>query len=690
MNRRVFFLLFSSITFLLIFNYPALNQEKNPKNLPRKYQKWLEEEVVYIITPKEKEVFLQLETDKERDLFIKAFWKHRDPNPNTPENEFKKEHYRRINYANQWFGKSSPGPGWRTARGRMYIKLGEPKTIDRHENMSRVYPVIIWFYEGMEEYGLPNAFNVVFFKRKGIGEYELYSPVKFGPQSLLIHYKGDPADYLAAYNKLLNIEPQIAEVSLTLLPEETSYRALSPSMSSEILISEKVKTAPYKRVKDTYAEKLLKYKDIIEVDYTANYMSNDSTVKIIRGLSGIFFVHLLMEPKKLSLEKLPEKFHTTLRVNVMVSDLKGQTIFQYERSIPVEFSSEELNHIQNKLFSFQEIFPLVEGNYKLNVLLKNTVSKEFTSLEKEITIPPSSSFQMSSLVLANRIVKNSKYKGKIKPFLIEGTQLVPSPRNDFTSKDDLFLFFQIYSLSPKLKEKGRFEFVIFNQDEKVYSEIKHLKDYSQNFNFLEPFSLDEFSPGHYRIQVSLLNENREKVLSEDTYFVISPVSSLPRPWTLSIPMPSFEHPMYPNILGTQLLNKKEFSQAQTLLEKAYIKDPQSVKFALDYIQALLNTKNYRKVKQVASPFLKNQQRDKFLKSMGKSCQALGEWEKAITYYKEYLSHSGTNLIILNSIGECYYQLGNNKEALTAWKKSLEINPNQEKIKNKIQSIKSKK
>ena len=89
--------------------------------LPDRYQKWLTEEVVHIITSLERDVFLKLQSDRERDLFTEAFWKHRDPTPDTPENEFKVEHYRRINFTNKNFGRSAPLPGWKTDRGRMYI-----------------------------------------------------------------------------------------------------------------------------------------------------------------------------------------------------------------------------------------------------------------------------------------------------------------------------------------------------------------------------------------------------------------------------------------------------------------------------------------------------------------------------------------------------------------------------------------
>ncbi len=682
------------LSFLVLFLLsvlPAYNSqgEKRAKDLPEKYRKWFEEEVVYIITPREKKVFFQLESDRERNIFIEAFWKHRDPNPNTPENEFKKEHYRRINYANQWFGRESPGPGWRTAMGRIYIILGEPNMIEKYENLSEIYPVIIWFYAGMIEYGLPNAFNVAFFKRSGMGEYELYSPVKFGPQALLIHYKGDPTNYLAAYRELSDIEPSVANISLSLIPGESTYLP-SPSMASDVLIHSKIPSAPHEKVKDTYAEKLLKYKDIVEVEYTANYIDSDSYVNVIRDKSGIFFVHYLIEPKRLSVEQYENEFFTNLEINGKVSDLKGNTIFQFERTIPIKLNKDQLNKITRKLFSFQDVFPLIGGNYKLDLLLKNAVSKEFTSMEKDIIIPEASNLQMSSPILANKIVKNSKYKGKNKAFLIGNIQLVPSPRNDFSLRDNLYLFFQIYGLDEDLKENGYLEFSIFKGSEKIHSFIKSIKEYPDRTNFLEEFSLANFRPANYKIIVSLFNKNKDEILSEQSNFYISPVSFLPRPWVLSVPMSSSADPLYLNILGNQFLNKKDIQQAKSLLEKAYRKNPNSIKFALDFSKALFAEKEYQRVKQIALPFLKDQEKYEFLGILGQSSQALGEYGEAISYYKDYLSHYGTNLNVLNSIGECYYRLGNVEEALIAWERSLEIDPKQEKLKKTVESIREKK
>ncbi|MCP4217432.1 MAG: GWxTD domain-containing protein, partial [bacterium] len=162
------------IILLAIISVSMLPAKSKIKKLAPKYRIWLTAEVGYIITPTEKKVFLQLESDRERDMFIEAFWKQRDPNLNTEENEFKIEHFKRLKYIKEKFGRDTPTKAWRTERGRIHIILGEPNHIARHENQSEVYPVIVWFYQGLVKYGLPNAFHVVFFKKQGTGDYELY------------------------------------------------------------------------------------------------------------------------------------------------------------------------------------------------------------------------------------------------------------------------------------------------------------------------------------------------------------------------------------------------------------------------------------------------------------------------------------------------------------------------------------
>jgi GWxTD domain-containing protein len=683
-------LLLGIFCFILIWPIFVFAQtKKSLKDLDPHHRRWLEDEVAYIITPKEKDVFLQLETSRQRDIFIEAFWKQRDPTPGTPENEFKIEHYRRINYANQNLGKDSPGPGSRSDMGRIYIILGEPNAIDKYENLPDMHPVIVWFYSGMIEYGLPNSFSVVFFRRDSIHPYELYSPIKYGPQYLLVNYRGDMTDYQQAYDLLFDIEPRVASISLSLIEGERLLQ-IGPSIASEILLNQSIPTAPYEKVKDSYAEKLMAYKDIIEVEYTANYIENDSLVRVFQDPSGLFFVHYLIEPKRLTFEQYDTRFLSNLEIDGRVVDTEGNSVYQFNRSVPIEMNKEQISAIRSKLFSFQDMFPLIGGRYKLNILLKNVASKEFTSVEVDISVPEAPSFEMSPLVLAERIGRESKFKGQNKPFLIENYQLVPTPRNDFTAQDTLYVYFQVRGLTQELKDNGNLEFSIFKGNEKVHSVSRSLKEYTDQLNFLEEFPLAILPPANYTIRVSLLDGNQATVLSEKAIFFISHRAVLPRPWVLSLPLPPDNDPEMIHALGVQFLNKKNIGKARDLLEQAFRGNPASPLFAMDYCRVLFTVKDYQTIKQVALPLLKDQDHHEFLQVLGRASHALGELEEAIAYYKDYLTRFGTNILVLNAIGDCYYKMGKKEEALVAWERSLEINPKQADIKALVKSLKEQK
>jgi GWxTD domain-containing protein len=688
--RKPGFLIFVSLLLCLVMVLPA-QKKKSPKDLPPQHRKWLEEEVVYIITAKERDVFLQLESDREREIFIEAFWKARNPNPTSAENAFKKEHYRRIQYANQWFGKDSPGPGWRTDMGKIYIILGEPRQIEKYENLPEVFPVIVWFYDGMAEFGLPNAFSVVYFKREGTGEYILYSPIRYGPQYLLIHYKGDQANYTDAYSQLFDIEPALADLSLSLVQGETRY-SLTPSLSSEILLNQRIPAAPYEKVKDAYAENLLKYKGVIEVDYTANWIDNESLIKVFQDPKGNAFVHFSVElqPERLTLEEIQGRYRATFEINGSVTDPGGQMIYQFNRSVPFELIDEQFAKIKSKLFSYQDMFPLIPGRYKFNLLLKNIISKQFTSVEADLFIPEPTQLSMNAPVLANKIDRESKFKGLNKPFLLGNVQLVPSPRNDFERGETLYLFFQLHGLPANVREGGVVEYTILKETEKVQSLTKALKEYPSQTNIFEEFLLANYSPANYKIKVALLSSAGQEIMAAEVPFYITPRASLPRPWILSTPQPTSDDPSYADILGNQYLNKKDLAKAKTLIEIAYRTKPSFPQFGLDFCRVLYEMKDYKAVIETATPFLEGETRYEFLEIAGQSLQAMGQLAEAAALYKDYLSHFGTNIFILNAVGECYYQLGNAAEALFAWEKSLELNPNQEKIRALVKALKEKK
>jgi GWxTD domain-containing protein len=277
------------------------------RQLPPVYKKWLEEEVVYIISPLEKQVFEKLQTDRERDLFIEAFWRQRDPTPGTTENEFKTEHFRRVNYANHYLGRQSPIPGWKTDRGRIYIILGEPNDIQHFDSGQETYPAEVWFYQNKADVGLPAGFNIVFFKEHGTGDYRLYSPTQHGPQAFLSNYMGSPEDVMGAYRKLRELEPNLAMVSLSLIPGDEGVSFGRASLSSDILLQQ-VESLPEKTARDQYARKFLQYKDIVEVEYSANYVDSDSVIKILRAAPGTACVHYSVEPARLSVSQYGDKY----------------------------------------------------------------------------------------------------------------------------------------------------------------------------------------------------------------------------------------------------------------------------------------------------------------------------------------------------------------------------------------------
>jgi GWxTD domain-containing protein len=131
-------------------NSPAAQSQTAGAN---KYSKWLNWDVAYIIADAERSSFEKLTTDEERDKFIIEFWLRRDPTPDTSENEFKEEHYRRLAYSNEHFRTASGRPGWQTDRGRMYIVFGPPDEIDSHPGPKDRQPYEIWGYRHVEGIG---------------------------------------------------------------------------------------------------------------------------------------------------------------------------------------------------------------------------------------------------------------------------------------------------------------------------------------------------------------------------------------------------------------------------------------------------------------------------------------------------------------------------------------------------------
>ena len=685
-TRLVSFLALATIIAAL----PLAGQiRKSPKDLPPEFRRWLEEDVVYIITPKEKDVFLRLESDRDRNLFIEAFWKQRDPNPETEENEFRKEHYRRIQHANQFYGKDSPGPGWRSAMGRVYIMLGEPKSVDKFENLYDLKPIIIWFYSDMADLGLPTSFNVVFFKRENQGEYRLYSPLNDGPQSLMVHYSGDMTDYYEAFKQIRAIEPLVAGVSLSLIPGESMY-SMSPSIPSEILLNKQIPAAAYERVKDDYAEKILRYKDIIDVDYTANYINNNNLINVRLDPSGVAFVHYLIEPSRLSLDKVGPEYKADLEVNGIVTDERGTTVYQFDRAVPIRLGLDQFEKIKANPFSLQDVFPLVPGRYTLSLLWKNRLTKAFTSLEADLLVPDAKAFWMSTPVLAYKVDRESRFRGQAKSFLLGGVQFVPTSQPVFQSGEILHLSYGLVNLPDDVRRGGSVAYTILKEGVEVHRGSRPLQGAPAILDIIEEFPLTGYSAAAYELRIAVLGPDGTERLLNRTFFEITPLGALLRPWVISLPQGPPSSPAILNTLGLQYLQKNDLARAGTLLQSAHEREPESAVFARNLCLALFLGQEHAKIKAIAQPYLADDRRFEFLQMMGDVSRALGEHAEAVAFYKEYLAHFGMNIPVLNGIGHSEMALGNINGALYAFEKSLELNPKQEDLRALVKSLKEKK
>lgn len=679
----------------LIFNLTGLVFPAPPRNLqkeaaPSSYEKWVEEEVVYIISPLEKQVFEKLQTDRERDLFIKAFWKQRDPTPGTEENEFRAEHYRRVSQANHYYGRQSPLPGWKTDRGRIYIILGEPNDIQRFESGHETYPAEIWFYQDKAEFGLPPGFNIVFFKEHGSGDYRLYSPTMHGPQAFLVSFQGGPENITAAYRKLRNLEPSLAQVSLSLIPGDQTAAFGRPSLASDLLLQQ-VQSLPTKTVRDLYARKFLEYKDIVEVEYSANFMDSDSVVKILEASPAVSCIHYSIEPIRLSVSQYGGKFSTTLRLNGSVKDKEGKTIYQFDKTLPVSFEEEELKRITRQPYAICDVFPLIPGSYDFSVLLKNEVSKEFTSLERKLIVPADRNRAwITPLLLGYKAERSAAGAARLKPFQVSGTSILVQANRTFTRAEGLVLAFQVWGLTQENRDFAEIVFDFFKDGQPFKSFPRRPAGYLSFPDVIEPVSLAEFLPAHYRVRVSVRAGGEELASAEDEFDVTS-LEKMVRPWVYSNILPGLDDPVYKLLIGNQLFSAGRYKEARPFLEEAYQKRPEAAEFAVSLARVDMALKDYSRVETLLLPFFGQAEppRYEFFLLLASAYHKRAEWENALNILEQGISNYGLNTILLNLRGECYLRLGDRVEALRAWEKSLEINPAQPDVQKAIDSLRKK-
>lgn len=665
---------FTFFSIFLIIGLLLFSEEK----LSPEHRNWLET-VSPIITKTEKEVFLKLRTDQERDKFIQLFWQKRDPLPDTKENEFFLEYMKRVQFTDINFGHETSKKGSQTERGYFYLLLGPPQERQTFATSSELWPLELWYYKGEQEFGLPPYFYLVFYQPQGLGEYRLYHPGIDGPENLVIQtLAGRALNRTAAYQTIKKISGELASASLTYLPGENTFG--SSSLSSDTIISSAYSLAE-KKFSDAYARSFLYYKDYVETDYTHNFVENSFKIRVFKNAEQ-FFIHWTLEPQKMNFASYKGKYYSAFELLLKIEDIQGNLVLEKEEEIPLEITPEDYKRHEHRLFAFQDILPMISGNFKFFLLLKNKTAKDFTSCQAEVFVPQKQSLPfLSKLILYHSKEELGAGLGrKLKAFAFEGNHYVINAQNNFLPQEQMGLYCQVYDFEEKDQASLLIEIFQANTETPVQSYKKSLREVSTpDGRGIDTglFSLSALKPGYYRLEAAILGEDGKKMLSERENFILLPQPHPVIPWVYSKLHDPFPNPEQLNLLGSQYFMTKEYGPAKDSLEQALkMKDAPQTRLLL--AKTLYAQNQYKDSLAVVFPVYQAGQDREAAKIIAVNYAGLKDWSSALIYLKK-LMEQATEVGVLNLAAECYLNLEQPEKALPLLQKSLELNPNQAKI-----------
>ena len=438
-----------SLLLLLVVSLP-LHAVDPTKNLAPRYRHWINEEVNYIIESEERKQFLALTSDAERDNFIKLFWDARNPTPGSDVNEYKEEHYRRLAYANQYFGNINAQDGWRTDRGHIYIVLGEPKQKANYPEARNVRPLQIWFYEAANP-ALPSHFYIVFYKRSVGEDYALYSPYQDGPSRLVtgLEGKNDQKNNLDILKRSLGNE--VARTAISLIPSEpVDLNDYTPSMQSDVLLST-IKGLP----DNPLTREMLDARRSNERVTTSIFLgSNTASLQpaVFRDSSGRMTVHYLLsygQPEQGIVGPLPDKrmgYSLTLQTSVLTRD--GKPIYEQNEKLTGAVNESQMAAARSKRFGAESRVPLAPGEYQFVTTLTNDLNHLAVRQRAEIIVPDSerAGFALSKVVVFSPQPPSHDPDGVL-PFSVAGLRFVPKgvQQAALHPGEPLRLLFQVWS-----------------------------------------------------------------------------------------------------------------------------------------------------------------------------------------------------------------------------------------------------
>jgi len=670
----------------------ASAQKIAEKDLAPRYQDWLHL-VGYHIQPIEKDVFLQLRNDRDRDAFIETFWKQRDPTPGTPENEYQDELVKRFKYVNEFFSRGTTRPGWQTDMGRYYMILGPPQSIERFDATLGLVPAQAWSYYGDARKELPPQFVLVFFQRGGVGEYKLYDPVSDGPSRLLQNQRdiGDPFDYEALYEKVYDISPTLAEYSLTRIPGDYGM-AFGPSPRNALLLASIIES-PKKDVNPSYASHFLNLLGVVSTEYLTNYVDSTAVTALVRDpATGLRFLSFSMVPAAVNVDAYVPKdqFYCNFRVDISLR-VGESIIFQYGREFPLYFPQSDWERVRASGLAIEESFPVLEGRYRLNVLLTNTVGKQFSVLEQDIEVPadpPGPSINGPFLGY-----KFETYPRDVHiPFKVNDRKLVTDPKMTFARTDTVAVLFNLVNVTEDLFRGGSARISVRGLREaspvrKDYTLRLDATPYAKVLSFPQTVPAADLDPDYYDLVVELIGADGRTIDTKKASFVVSPAPAVGHPIANAKGVALANQFLYRYMLAQQAEKTGRPDAARALYEQAYQLNPEYKEGVIMYAGFLNKTGDFGAALEIARKLEADEQR-KFTYHVlrGQALMGQEKYEEAVSEFVSANKLYNSDIQVLNGLGRCYFRLGRKAEALEALKASLSLDPKQDAVKKLIDEI----
>jgi len=505
------------------------------KDLPPRYRTWLTDEVNYIITNDEKNAFLELNTDLERDKFIDRFWELRNPVPGSPDNTYKTEIYRRIEYAKQYLD------GIHSDMGRTYITLGEPKQRAKYYGRQEVRPMEIWFYENTNP-ALPPHFYVVFFDKDSNGTMRYYSPYMDGPSGLAtsVVNVNDNKHALQAIDRALGRE--VARTTLSLIPgEPVDLQNGTASLSSDVLIGTIKNLANHPLTKDD-----LNLKRAAE-SVTHRIVLGDEYLDVItvplRDTAGNFslqYVLRMRKPSDFSIAQADDKFFYNIQITTRVYGPDNKLIFQQDRKVSHYLDADEKQRITKSLFGYEGWLGLAPGKYRIDFLLSNQVTKTAYKASRDVVVPnpPSHGLRLSELVAFSSAEAVGPSRDFL-PFTIGGIRFTPLTGDalTFAPGQNVNIFYQLWAppSSPSTSNGAKLTVDYAYGRLGASGDAKSIHEEVAKNQF-DPFGslltgkkltlAPEAGPGNYRLLVSVTDpDSPQKVYSSLNFRVLGNTSA---------------------------------------------------------------------------------------------------------------------------------------------------------------------